>query len=150
MSIPRSLLNDIPRREEPRRRENDENCARVMDSRFHPSKRIMAFTAKWNVEECRPRVRSISSFCSQLHAASRGPIGSRDTDELKIAARYIGTATRNTLNETRFIIDLDETAAPPLASQLAARRSASVRVRVRRVRACTRADNGIAGLRFVP
>lgn len=36
----------------------------------------------------------------------------RDTDELKIAAKiYVRMAASNTLNETRFIIDLDETTA---------------------------------------
>ena len=72
------------------------------------------------------------------------PIAPRDTDELKIAARYIGMAASNTLNETRFIIDLDETASlslwPPVWWC-----TTCVRVRT-----CSRADNGIAGLRFVP
>lgn len=71
------------------------------------------------------------------------PIAPRDTDELKIAARYIGMAASNTLNETRFIIDLDETASlslwPPVW-----------RYTCIRVRTCACADNGIAGLRFVP
>lgn len=80
------------------------------------------------------------------------PIASRDTDELKIAARYIGTATRNTLNETRFIIDLDGTA---VASQLAALVCACTRVclcvcaRIMALPVCGLYRSGITCLRWL-
>lgn len=103
----------------------------------------MFYREKLNVEECR-HVSDRSPVFVRSFTLRPDPIGARDTDELKIAGRYIAMAACNTLNETRFIIDLDETA-------LASLWLAACYARVCNVYMCMCvADNSIAGLRFVP